>query len=583
MLDNTRQLALSSSAMRKCAVRRIMGLAGGLIAIGGSSFAPARAHASTGFYVGSTDAPLVNHAANVVLMRDGKRTVLAMENDYQGPAQDFVLVIPVPVVMHKDGVRTLSREVFAHLDQVTAPRLIEYWEQDPCVTKATAVATPTPTPSSMRLPVLADTHGVSTEAKFTVGEYDVVILNTKDSRGLDAWLRDAKYKVPANAEALFRPYVERGMKFFVAKVDPKKVKFEGGRAILSPIRFSYDAETFELPLRLGALSSDGSQDVVVTILAKGQRYEAANVPNVAIPTNLDLNDAAKKQFGAFYAALFDRTIEKNPRAAVTEYAWAVTTCDACTAPPLTASDLATLGTDSLPGAPVSCDPPFYVDSDGHQRRKPECLVGFPTPPPPQNDRTRKHGEHSDELVMSRLHLRYGKEPLPDDLVLRVGAPLAGGREMVGSDGALEHGASGAKANQFQARYAVRHSWAGAITCKEPHRGVWGPPPGTKADALAKAAVGVAFAPRGALAIDALVSPGSLNDLDDVAIAPPEPPVKPPVAEPPPDAGPPPVTDAPKAGCKACTLQSSASANPFPGALLLVGLAVARRKSRRHHA
>ena len=247
MLDNTRQGALSSSAMRKRT-----GVAG-FLAIAAVGFASASARASTGFYAGSTDGPLVNHAANVVLMRDGKRTVLAMENDYQGPPEEFVMVIPVPFVMHKEGVRTLPREVFAHLDQVTAPRLVEYWEQDPCATKAPALAAPT-TPRNMPLSAPAEAHGVSTEARFAVGEYDVVILTAKDSLGLDAWLRDAKYKVPANAEPLFRPYVPRGMKFFVAKVDPKKVKFEGGRAILSPIRFSYDAETFELPLRLGSLN-----------------------------------------------------------------------------------------------------------------------------------------------------------------------------------------------------------------------------------------------------------------------------------------------------------------------------------------
>ena len=37
-----------------------------------------------------------------------------------------------PVVLQKENVKTLPREVFAKLEQLDAPRLVEYWEQDPC-------------------------------------------------------------------------------------------------------------------------------------------------------------------------------------------------------------------------------------------------------------------------------------------------------------------------------------------------------------------------------------------------------------------------------------------------------------------
>ena len=49
------------------------------------------AHAFCGFYVAGNDAPMFNDATQVVLMRKGTRTVLAMQNDYQGPPQDFAM------------------------------------------------------------------------------------------------------------------------------------------------------------------------------------------------------------------------------------------------------------------------------------------------------------------------------------------------------------------------------------------------------------------------------------------------------------------------------------------------------------
>src|SRR5450755_735830 len=90
------------------------------------------ARAFCGFYVSGADAKLTNDATQVVLMRDGTRTVLSMQNSYQGPPQDFAMVIPVPVVLQKENVKTLERGVFDRIDKLTAPRLVEYWEQDPC-------------------------------------------------------------------------------------------------------------------------------------------------------------------------------------------------------------------------------------------------------------------------------------------------------------------------------------------------------------------------------------------------------------------------------------------------------------------
>jgi hypothetical protein len=94
--------------------------------------APLGARAFCGFYVGSADSPLKNNATMVVMMREGQKTVLSMQNDYQGPAEDFAMVVPVPVVLREADVKTLPRDVFDRVDRLAAPRLVEYWEQDPC-------------------------------------------------------------------------------------------------------------------------------------------------------------------------------------------------------------------------------------------------------------------------------------------------------------------------------------------------------------------------------------------------------------------------------------------------------------------
>ena len=52
------------------------------------------AQAFCGFYVAGGESSLFNDATQVVLMRDGTRTVLSMQNNYRGPLSDFAMVTP---------------------------------------------------------------------------------------------------------------------------------------------------------------------------------------------------------------------------------------------------------------------------------------------------------------------------------------------------------------------------------------------------------------------------------------------------------------------------------------------------------
>ena len=412
------------------------GIAIGLV-LGGLAFAPS-ASAFCGFYVAQGDKPLTNDATMVVMMRDGTRTVLSMQNAYAGPPENFAMIVPVPIVLHKENVRTLPRELFAHVDQAGTPRLVEYWEQDPCPvyeddsadnkeggtgTRAKGEEGSMGNPNGGRKPPL-----VQVQARFAVGEYEIVILEAKEALALETWLHDNHYNIPAGAEAALRPYVAQGSYFFVAKVDVTKVAFEGNRAHLSPLRFHYDSEAFTLPVRLGLLNSSGHQDLIVNIFAK-KRYDIANYPRATIPTNLEIDETMRGRFPEVYAAIFDQTLAKTPRAVVTEYAWATSSCDPCTGPTLSSSEMSVLGGDALPGGMISGD-----------------------------------------MVITRLHARYSKESLGEDLVFVEAPPIEGGRNDSGE------GAKPAEQNNFQGRYIIRHPWRGPLRCSSPEFGMWGGPP-----------------------------------------------------------------------------------------------------------
>jgi hypothetical protein len=443
---------------------------------------PRPAAAFCGFYINGAGSEMFNNATQVVMMRKGTRTVLSMQNDYQGPTEAFAMVIPVPTVLQEADVKTLPKDVFQRVDTMGAPRLVEYWEQDPCAPdedyslrrrKMSAKADGGAPSGAMEQ---EDDLGVTIEAKFAVGEYNILILSAKDSTGLDTWLKREKYQIPESAEPYLRPYVEAGMKFFVAKVDPKKVKFENGHVALSPLRFHYDSDEFTLPIRLGLANSGGTQDLIVSILAPDQRYEVSNYKNVTIPTNLDVKDAVRKRFGEFYASLFDSTVKHTPGAVVTEYAWQASTCDPCPGPTLGPNDFTLLGADVLDGT----------------ADKPSAYAGY-------------------DFVLTRLHARYGKE-IKDDLVFKTADPIVGGREVRNEKGRLEKRATKADFNNFQARYAIRHWWTGKIACKNPVRGRWGGPTKGRKPKPAPA-LDLAFAPRGKVKLPTLL----ISDAPEIGV------------------------------------------------------------------
>ena len=473
------------------------------------SVVPLPAAAFCGFFVSGADADLSNDASQVVLMRKDQRTVLTMSNNYKGPAKDFAMVVPVPVVLQKDQVKTLPATVFKKIDQLSAPRLVEYWEQDPCraIRKYKARARPSKSSGSRRKrssKKRSEKLGVTVEAEFVAGEYQVVILSAKEAGGLETWLREENYNIPAGASEALGPYIQGGMKFFVAKVDITKVKRDQNGAIqLSPLRFHYEDKQLRLPVRLGLLNASGKQDLIVYILHPKSRFEVANYKNVFIPSNLEVLDDVRQRFGTFYAELFDRTLAKaGGRAVITEYAWQTSSCDPCPVPPLQASDLFTLGGDVL-GTGGGGGPLKKIRSRGKRRRPSKR-------PMRRGGRGQPFFGSFSSWVLTRMHTRYDQKTLDEDLVFVEAGPVVGGRGSQGISREKPGAVNPASTNNFQGRYIIRNYWEGAVACENPRWGNWGgPPSGGK---KIKAATDLAGAKRGGVTLSSVVK-SALPQLD----------------------------------------------------------------------
>lgn len=359
-----------------------------------------------GFYVAKADAALFNKASKVVLVRDGRRTVLTMANDFRGDPKEFAIVIPVPEVIKRKQIDVADNAVIDHLDAYSAPRLVEYFDDDPCHQIFYEMA-----PAS-RFGAAARTDGdaalgIKIEARYTVGEYDILILSAKESDGLETWLTGNGYRIPKGASQVLGSYVKQGMKFFVAKVNLER-QAKSGFTFLRPLRVTYNTRKFMLPIRLGTVNADGPQELFVFALSRKGRIETTNYRTVKLPTDLGLPLFVKDEFAPFYRAMFDRLVTREDmRAVFLEHFWDLGWCDPCAAEPLTAGELRQLGVDWLKG--------------------------------PDSGRP---GE--SEAYLTRLHLRYDAGHFPEDLLFQETRDK----------------------ENFQGRYVLRHPWTGKPTCEE---------------------------------------------------------------------------------------------------------------------
>ena len=374
------------------------------------ALAAPEAKAFCGFYVARGDAKLFNKASEVVLVRDENRTVLTMASDFKGDPKEFALVVPVPTVLQRGQIRVTDKAAIDHLDAYSAPRLVEYHDPDPCRVMMMEKDMALPQAAAMRADAVgarqAKSLGVTIEAKYTVGEYDILILSAKESGGLETWLVQNGYSIPRGAHEVLGSYIRQNMKFFVAKVNLTE-QSKLGFSVLRPIQVAYESPKFMLPIRLGTVNANGPQEMFVFALTRTGRVETTNYRTVKLPSDVDIPIYVRDNFAPFYTALFSEQVKRENMSTVfVEYAWDMNWCDPCAADPLSRDELKKLGV-------------FWLAGDN------------------AND-----GSGASNAFVTRLHVRYDRDHFPDDLVFQT---------------------TGDRTN-FQARYVLHHPFSGSIDC-----------------------------------------------------------------------------------------------------------------------
>lgn len=389
-----------------------------VFAIGLFAAAPS-AQAFCGFYVAKAGTDLFNQSSKVALVRDGDRTVITMANDYQGELTEFAMVIPVPTAITREQVHISDPALLKHLDAYTAPRLVEYFDNDPCarqmrmemMSRAPMAEDGIMVTGAIR----AKSLGVTIEDEFTVGEYDIQLLSAIQSDGLMTYLDENGYQVPSGAGRILGSYIKQDMKFFIAKVNLEE-QAQTGNEYLRPIAVAFESPKFMLPIRLGTLNARGEQDLFVYALTREGQVETTNYRTQKIPTGQELPVYIKDEFPDFYKSMYKTAANREGGHGVfMEYAWDMGWCDPCAADPLSREELQELGV-------------FWLRDNNSNKPQP---------------RGRRIMPQAQDVFVTRLHVRYDAKSFPEDLKFKT---------------------TGNKQN-FQGRYVLRHAFEGEMTCE----------------------------------------------------------------------------------------------------------------------
>ncbi|MBS1605221.1 MAG: DUF2330 domain-containing protein [Bacteroidetes bacterium] len=379
------------------------------------------AMAFCGFYVSKADGTLKNKTSQVILVRDGEKNTVTMYNDFKGDFKDFAMVVPVPVVLKQSDIKVVDQSIFNTLNEYSKPRLVEYYDENPCEMRAYYDRLQGTVPGmALNETVVvgygtAKRSGVTIEAKYLVGEYDILILSAKESAGLRTWLTDNGYKIPSGAEEVLEPYIRSNLKFFVVKVNEQEKKKLPGN-FLRPIQISFESPKFMLPIRLGMANADGDQDMIVYAFSRTGRIECTNYPTVSLPTGKNIPLFVQNNFGNFYANLFQHQwFGAGKSVAMLEYAW-----------------------DVSPSNYVKCDP--CIATAPSTRDLVQAGVGWATRKTDPDD---EDANRPAKVYFTRLHIRYNRQAFPQDLLFQ----------------------ETANTGNFQSRYIITHPATGDLSCE----------------------------------------------------------------------------------------------------------------------
>ncbi len=243
---------MSNAMTRTWMAACLVGL--GVVALTGK----ARVEACGGFFC--QQLPINQAGEQIIFRRDGDRVTAVILIQYQGTAEDFSWVVPVPGV---PDLSVGSDLVFQPLEFATRPQFNLIVEGEECFDPF-IFGFASPTAEFDDASGAAD-DGVEILAQQDVGPFEIVVVTSDDAQALATWLEDNNYDLDGRGEDLIAPYVAEGMNFAALRL-----RQDQGVGDIQPLIMSYTSPKPMIPIRLTAVAAEPNMGVIVWMLGESR-------------------------------------------------------------------------------------------------------------------------------------------------------------------------------------------------------------------------------------------------------------------------------------------------------------------------
>jgi len=196
-----------------------------------------------------------------IILYENNREDLILAVKYEGNADEFAWVIPVP---NYPDIDVSDPDLFWELSQITTEDL----------PVRLGCARFVPLPLSPAVEVLERT---------IIGPYDVAILSAQDPTALVDWLNSNGYSFPEEGEKILDDYITKEWYFVATRINTGEEATGLATGTIEPLKLSFESDEIIYPLRITALSSKASEVLLYVfadhkVVPREYQFLSLNVP-----------------------------------------------------------------------------------------------------------------------------------------------------------------------------------------------------------------------------------------------------------------------------------------------------------------
>ena len=259
---------------------------------------------------GQTGVASTAQKAVIIDMLQGQE-ILLLQTTYQGPAEEFAWVIPVPGLPGKNDVFPASPEFLDVVFGQTTPRIRTTMDDPvPCVSFAGGSGF---AGSLLRTAGFGGHKAeVVVHQRMKVGMYDAAVLSATGAGVLTHWLLDNGFQVPQDATEILATYVEKSWYFVALRIIPDEIPASALVEDVDPIGIRFETDRLVFPLTISRASSREETEILLVIMAD-TAVRCDQLPSVSLPLGQTFDP------GESYATIRRAALQTGGPGVIVEY------------------------------------------------------------------------------------------------------------------------------------------------------------------------------------------------------------------------------------------------------------------------